>query len=1012
MKSVLDVRTEGRYLTILFCDMIDSTLHQFNMDPEQFSALLGAYRKIVFEQVNRHRGHVARVIGDGILAYFGWPRATGRDAEMAVVCALEIGRELARHSKADPNLQYLAARMGIETGWVLVGDIGPLEQIEHNGVVGRAPNIAARLQHLAGRNGVVAGETTLSLLPDWFQTEVADTTGIKLPMPIRAAHIRGMIDKVAPLARLQPSQSSPLIGREAERERLIEAWRIATSGAGQVVLVSGEPGVGKSRLVGAFLESLPLDSYRCLALFCTQQSIEEAFYPLVAPLRRALDLTLDASHDEISAGATKLARWIGHDADAEGVALAALLGVPVPAGIPTAEIRRNTFSMLNSWIADQAANRPLVLVVDDFQWADPSFASFIEQLAAHAGTMRLLLLITHRADHIVEWAEQVGATRHHLGPLPPEEAAKLAGTVLEGISADDAAMIATRADGIPLFVEEFARASRDSGHRPEQLPAAISQLLAARLDSLGPTRHLAQLAAVIGDETSVSMLAQIAGMSDEECLEHADLLLTRGVMTRRILSDGTLVSFRHVLLREAAYQALPTAHRARLHGMVAEHLRNSNLQMEVTAPAVLGWHLERAGRPTEAADLFRRASATELTTGAFAEAEAHARRAVRLLEKLTDNADIKGHYSALSLLGEALIATRGEGSTEVRTTYERAAHLALQARAMNDLPPLVRGLCASYQVRGPLARARKLSDFLLRLSKRIGDDALIADAERRLGWCLVCRGSFTAAGELLEQSVKRASTSGVSTSSSAKIDARVRALANLAILSALRESDEEICERTRRLVTAIEECQRPLAIAYGYGCAAIASMIVGDIHATYDFAAKATQAATEHGLVYWSTMAQILSSWAETRLGSQEHGLASLLQGLALYRKTESLVLLPLALIMLSDAEAESGSLDRAIAALDEGDRIVDSIGAQAFRSLLLVARSKVLYRAGKFSEAQDALELAHREATAIGAVAVVRRTSTVSQLLEGKARQAAYCGASAATALSAARTSLEKPLK
>ncbi len=979
LNTLLDVRTERRFLTVLFCDMVDSTAHQYRMDPERFGALLAAYRQIVFDQVRRHRGHVARVIGDGVLAFFGWPRAVGKDAQMAVICALEIGRELARRHDFDGDGAGMAVRMGIETGWVLVGDIGPTGQIEQSGVIGPAPNVAARLQHLARHNGLVVGEGTLTLLPDWFLTDPADTSGVNLPEPVKAAHVIGISDNGDPLGRLQPSRLAPLIGREAELGRLAEAWDRAASAAGQVMLLSGEAGMGKSRLVGALLDHVPAGGHEAIALYCAEQTIDNSFHPLIEPLTRELRLKPDASNAEILSAATSFARRIGHDADVEGIALATLLGMPIPPGIPNTELRRRTFNVLSGWIAERAARNPLIFIVEDFQWADSSLATFVAQLADRAAAMRLLLLITHRADHGVEWPDKPHFGRLALGPLSSADAARLAAAVLDTSDPAAAAMIAERAECVPLFVEEFARASLDQGRRTDRLPGSISQLLTARLDALGPARRLAQLVAVVGQEAPLPLLASVSGLSEVELAQQAGLLLDSGIMIQRFLGETTLLSFRHALLRAAAYQALPAVHRCRLHDRVAAQLRASNPALETAAPAILGWHLEQADRPAEATVLFRRAAAIGLAGGAYVEAEAHARRAVRLAEadpdRPPDGPVTESLYAALGLLGESLIATRGEGSSDVRATYERATRLALRARATRNLPPLLRGLCASYQVRGPLARARELGERLLQLSEHLGDQALIADAERRLGWCLLCQGNLHEAGLLLERSTTRALGADAASPTSSALDTRVLGLANLAILGSLRDSDERTRERTDTAVAAAEACRKPLAAAYGYGCAALTRMMLGDNSATRRLARKTERAAAEHGLVYWAALAHILRGWADARSGNATSGLADLREGLSLYGKTESLVLRPLALMMLADAQAEAGSVAGALEALDEAEAVAGDIGAVVFKCVLLAARGRILLTAGD-PTAQDAFARARTEALAGGATTVARKAA------------------------------------
>jgi len=360
--------TEHRFLTVMFCDMEDSSGQLFRLGPEAYENVLTAYRQIVFEQIRRHGGYVVHVIGDGIVATFGWPRAGGRDVQSAVTCALVIGTELERlHEMEATELPACpAARMAIETGWVLVGEIGPRDQAEHDGLIGQALNIAARLQQLAHRNGVVVGEGALALLRDNFITDSVDTTGLKLPAPVRAAHVLGPANNEHPLGRLHALARTPLVGREAEMRALRGAWDAATAANGRVVLLSGEAGMGKSRLLTGFCEVLAASGVPILLLFCAEPMADTPFHPLVAPLSRAAGVSLTATPGEIAARMAELAVELGLPPRQAGAALTTLLGAPLRETSPSAtDIRRWTFDALLAWIDSLCARSPLLVVVED-----------------------------------------------------------------------------------------------------------------------------------------------------------------------------------------------------------------------------------------------------------------------------------------------------------------------------------------------------------------------------------------------------------------------------------------------------------------------------------------------------------------------------------------------------------------------------------------------------------------------------------------------------------------------
>lgn len=968
-----DSRTSGaehRFLSILFCDLVDSTGHQFRMDPEAFETLLGAYRHAAFERIRAHGGHVARVIGDGILALFGWPRAQGRDAQDAVACALEIGSRIARmdaEGRVAPDAR-IAVRMAIETGWVLVGNIGPEGEVERDGVVGPAPNIAARLQRLAHANGVVVGEGTIPLLGGRFALKDADTTGIDLPMKVMAAHVVGLASAEDPFARLTGGRRTPLIGRASELARLRAIWDRAAAGAGQVVLLSGDPGMGKSRLLGTLVETMPGTEYGRIAAFCTPQTADSSLYPLTEPLRLTLGLAEDAEPDMIRAATGKLSERLGLPS-AAGDALASLLGAP-SSDLPPTELRRWTFDALLSWIGDIARRQPLLLVIEDVHWADPSLSAFLRVLADEVTDLPILMAISYRSDHVIAWPDTPSRTRITLPPLPAVQAEALAEAASLGLAAELRATVVARAEGVPLFVEEFARALGEQSIAPDRLPGSVSQLLAARLDALGEARILAQIASVVGRETPVALLEMLAEQRGEAFTRGLDLLIESGIMHRRGNTDQAVLSFRHALLGDAAYQALPSARRRRMHGEVADALAKINPGLAITEPGVLGRHREAAGQTLEAAALFRRAAGNATAAGAYQEAEAHARRAVRLAETAGGNEGNRAILSAMVLLGDALIALQGYAAGEVQQTFERATQIALGMGEASELVPVLRGLTAFYQVRGPLHRAEEVGSRLLQLARKLNDPAVTADAERRQGWCLLCVGRLGDARAALQSALAQHALVPAHSAGAAPSDPTVLGQANVAWLSWLTDDDATALNEARRAADMAVAARQPLATAYGLGLAAVVHQLAGDWPGALGLARRAGAIASARGIAYWSAMAELLEGWAQAMEGQPQAGLARIRHGLAGYRRTQGELLRPYALLLLAEAEHAAGRQDAAIAALDEAAMAAEQIGAIMYRPMQGWTRGRIL---GAAAGAMDLLA-AREEAVRQGAHGLAQR--------------------------------------
>jgi class 3 adenylate cyclase len=901
---------EHRFLSVLFCDMVDSTAHQFRMEPEAFAELLSAYRRAVFDVVRRHGGHVARVVGDGILALFGWPRAGGRDAHAAVAAGLEVARRVARLEATTP----VAARISIETGWVLVGDIGTvgagIDDLEHDGVVGPAPHIAAKLQRFARPNGVIVGEGTLPLLGGVFITAPADTAGLELPRPVLAAHVLAEAGSGDLLVRLRSHGAGTMFGRDRERAGLRARWQQARQGEGQVVLLSGEPGIGKSRLIADLLADIQHETVSVLAIFGKPDGTDSPFRPLEEPLRSAMGLSQDAEAQEIRARAGELAASIGLTEDLAATALAFVLGVSAEQMPAATELRRLIFETLLAWIAQLAAQGPTVLVAEDIHWADASTLEFLRQLAERIETMGVLLVASHRSDFMPSWPMRPQLLQLTLGPLVGAAAARLAEDVAGDLPPHLRQSILERAEGVPLFIEEFARAVTSQGMLTPRLPGSLSQLLTARLDGIGSARSLAQMAAVVGREVSVRSLAALAGLEPDVFASAVEVLVQSGVMMHVGTGADAALTFRHALLGDVAYQALPSDRRRTLHQRVVE-VFSADASIR---PEVLGHHQAAAGNPHAASEMFCQAADNALVSGAFVEAASHANRALEFAESLPEGIRDRAVLAALGSLGSARIATSGYGNSEVQATFERAARLALASGTAGDLLPALRGLISYYQVHGPLSRARELCEKLLQLARLDGNPLMIAEAERRLGWCRFCQGGLVEARLLFDAALERLDTADTGPPGFDHDTTATLTLAALAWLDWLTEGDAAALARATQVAGRAINARRPIISAYGFGFAAAVHQLAGDADGARTLALHCGEVATARGISYWSAMADMLCGWSAARLGNPTAGRAQLRRGLAGYMATESEILRPYALGLLADAEYVAGDVESALA--------------------------------------------------------------------------------------------------
>jgi class 3 adenylate cyclase len=974
--------TEHRFLSVMFCDMVDSTGHQYRMEPEQFAQLLTTYRGLVFEIVRRHGGHVARVIGDGVLAYFGWPRAGGHDAQAAVSAGLEIGAAIARLGR-DQRPQTpvaVAVRVAIETGWVLVGTIGAADgrddaEAEAGGVVGHAPNVAARLQRLALPNGVVAGEVTLSLIGDRFEIEAVDTSDIPLPAKVAAARVLGRAAAADVLERLGGG-SSVLVGREGPAAEMLQCWHRARQGDGQVVLLSGDAGIGKSRLAASLVTSVRAEA-EVIAMLCAAATTNSAFAPLAEPLRHRMGLAADATPQAVQAAARELVQ--GYDIPGDAEAVAAVLGV-APTQAAPAELRRATFAALLAFATRLAADRPLILVAEDLHWADASTLELLGRLIEQIGQHRIMLLATHRSGWIPPWPDAPRLCRIALAPLPPDAAARLVETVGAGLDPQLRAAIVERAEGIPFFIEEFARAMQRQGGAAPRLPGSIAQLMTARLDSIGPARDLVQVAAVVGREIDLALLGEVGHRPPDQLTQEIEQLQDIGIITRRGEGGTAVLTFRHALLADAAYEAMTGSRRKTLHRQVAMALQARQGRAAETEPEVLARHYALAGEPEVAQKLYRTAATNALATAAFAEAAAHARRAIELAHDCDGEAKHRGLMSAMVLLGESLSGTLGYASAEVRAAFEDASRVALAHGTAADLQPVLRGLTAYYQIRGPLHRAHELGRRAVQVARMAGDPLQLAEAERRWGWCRLCQGELDEARLLVESAMSRLERVRTERGEPVVDDTAVRGPGILALVAWLVDGREAALVIARGLPAEAERFPLPMTRIYGLGFASFVFQLVGDAETAHRLASQSGELARNRGNPYWQSLSDIVCGWAEVVGRRDSSGLARIRQGLRKYEESESVILYPYALMLMAEAEATLGSEEAALAFLNQALQVAGDVGALFYVPLLQLARGRILLRQDP-DAGRAALSAARSEAIRQGALALVARIELLASL-------------------------------
>jgi class 3 adenylate cyclase/tetratricopeptide (TPR) repeat protein len=638
---------ERRQLTVMFCDLVGSTALAAEMDPEELHRLISSYTAACAEVVLRYQGHVAKHLGDGVMVFFGWPVAQEDAVERGVRSALEIVQAIKAMRASKP----LAVRIGLATGGVIVGEVSPGKA----DAVGETPNLAARLQALAGPDEVIIAPLTRRLVADAFKVTDLGPHPLKgFPQPVRVWRV----DEAKPgggrfAAFHAAGKPARLIGRDAEKDLLAGCWQRAGSGAGEVVLIGGEAGIGKSRLTQEICEGAT-EAHTTLFFQCSPFHLNSPLYPFI----KELELSADFARDDTPAqrlDKLEAALAVARNESAEMVPLlAALLSLPTER-YPERQLsprkrKEETLLALALRIEALAQRAPVLMVVEDIHWIDPTSQELLELLVPRVRARPVLLVLTHRPEYQPEWMGQDGVTTLALNRLARQVGAGIVETLTEGRKLPPQVLeeLLARADGVPLFVEELTLSLLESGQLREEggqyvlpgplvglsIPASLRDLLMARLDRLGPGKEFAQIGACIGREFSCELLARVSELRPESVEQSLATLVDSGLVTRRPSPESTLYTFKHALIQDAAYDSLLKTRRSELHGRIAKVLETDFAELVSQAPEWLAHHQSQAGWLQAAIPWWRKAGVMAVGRVAMKEAIAHFQKGLTLIDQL------------------------------------------------------------------------------------------------------------------------------------------------------------------------------------------------------------------------------------------------------------------------------------------------------------------------------------------------------------------------------------------
>ena len=759
-------RAERRQVTVMFSDLVGSTALSARVDPEDLREVISAYQKCVADTVQRFGGFVAKYMGDGVLVYFGYPQAHEDDAERAV----RAGLDLVAGVGGLKTLAPLKTRVGIATGLVVVGDLIGSGASQEQAIVGETPNLAARLQSVAEPNSVVIAESTRRLVGNLFELEDLGAQELKgISGPVRAWTALRPATVESRFEAMHATGLTDLVGREEEVDLLLRRWSKAKSGEGQVVLLSGEAGIGKSRLTAALLERLATEPHTRLRYFCSPQHTDSALYPIICQMERAAGF---AHNDTTPTKLDKLdaLRALSFTLRQDAALLAEMLSLPNDGRYLTLELapqqrRQKTLEALTAQLEALSRSNPVLMIFEDAHWIDPTSLEAIGRTVERLRTLGVLLIVTYRPEFEPPWIGRPYVTALTLNRLGDWEIAAMIDFVTgnKPLPASIRLDIIERTDGIPLFVEEMTKAVLEAESQGDAqqtaaaippsalaVPASLHASLMARLDRLGSAKDVAQIGAAIGREFSHPLLAAVVAEPEAKLQSALDRLMTAGLLFRQGVPPHATYLFKHALVQDAAYSTLLREPRRALHARIAETLESQFTDIAENQPELLARHCTEAGLIEKGASLWGKAGQRSLARSALVEAVEQLARALALIETVPGTPALRREQIKLQVaLITPLMHVKGYAAPETKAAAERARLLIEQAQALGEPPedPLVLfsvlyGFWAPNYVAFNGDLIRDLAAQFLTLAEKQGATVPLMVGHRLMGASLVHTGDI------------------------------------------------------------------------------------------------------------------------------------------------------------------------------------------------------------------------------------------------------------------------------
>jgi len=967
---------ERRQLAVMFCDLVGSTALSRQLDPEDLRDVMRRYQDAVAGAVTRYGGHVAKYLGDGVLAYFGWPQAYEDQAERAVRAALDAVSAVNDVKVSDKSA--LAARVGIATGRVVVGDLVGESGRDAEAVSGETPNLAARLQQVAAPGQVVVGEATHRLVGQTFTVDDLGTHELKgFDDAVQAWGITGEAVAESRYEATHGVTLTRIVGRITELQLLLDRWQLAEDGEGQAVLISGEAGIGKSRLMQGLRDQVVERDHVRIRYQCSPYHTNSALYPTIQQLERAAGF---ASGDDDEEKLDKLEAMLceaGEDLVADAPHFANLMSLAYEARYgalnePPQKIKERLLEALVKQLLGLAERRPVLFLFEDTHWIDPTSQELLERIIGRLQQARVLFVITHRPEWRLPHSGHNHVTSLQLNRLGKAQGAEIVRAIAGNYVPDDVVQrIVTRTDGVPLFIEELTKSLVEGGLDivDADIPATLQASLTERLDRLGEAKEIAQIGAVIGREVPHALLAAVAGKSAPELSDALDSLVQSELMFRRGQPPEAVYSFKHALVQDTAYDSLLFVSRRELHSRVGAALERSFPNILDGEPEVVAHHWREAGTPARALPLFLRAGRTASERSANKEAVAHLKTALELHDAMP--LGDRGNDQELEILvglGPALMNVKGFAHSEVGQLWHRAYGLCDQSSADEQLFLITWNLWLHHQIRGDLEQAGGWSDEVVRLADASAREEHRLEAHHAVWTTSYMRGQMatTRLHSELGIAIYTPERHHDCTYSYGGHDPGVCGHAHAGIALSLLGFLDQALWHGRQAIDLAERVGHGPSITIARAFFSFQYFVRREPEALLKESEQGIAAAERFGPPHFRTIPQCGLGWAKAALGHGQDGLAEVESAIAYYHQTGATIRLPGYLSTLAEIYIALGNLPKALSTVVEALGLIEMGAEKTYWADILRLKAEILM--AQSSEHGDAAETLFREAMEIAA--------------------------------------------